>query len=30
MSIDEGDLAESLRRLSLSREDNGSVVSALE
>jgi GAF domain-containing protein len=30
MSIDEGDLAESLRRLSLSREDNGSVVSALD
>lgn len=30
MSIDEAALAESLRRLSLSREDNGSVVSALE
>lgn len=30
MSIAEAALAESLRRLSLSREDNGSVVSALE
>jgi len=30
MSIDEAALAESLRRLSLSREDNGSVVTALE
>ncbi len=30
MSIDEAALAESLRRLSLSREDNGSVISALE
>lgn len=30
MSIDEAALAESLRRLSLSREDNGSLVTALE
>jgi GAF domain-containing protein len=30
MSIHEAALAESLRRLSLSREDNGSVISALE
>ncbi|QSR29426.1 transcriptional regulator [Nocardioides sp. S5] len=30
MSIDAAALAESLRRLTLSREDNGSVVSALE
>lgn len=30
MSIDEAALAESLRRLTLSREDNGSVISALQ
>src|SRR5688572_3278518 len=30
MNIDEADLATSLRGLTLSREDNGSVVSAIE
>lgn len=30
MSIDEADLALSLRKLSLSREDNGSLISAIE
>ena len=30
MSIDEAALAESLRRLATSREDNGSVIAALE